>query len=1602
MRKAFIILTGILFTLLSAACRPFTADIGSYLGYWSSEAFVVSADINTETQNDASGMVSVASAKDVIITLKVQNPKSFKLVMPSASETRNIVNFAQLTGTKPVVDSDYTLEQPDDDRKVLTLTYKAGFLQNSEWGEKDVSSTITLYADDGREFKYPYTFKIKANTPPATPGFTVAKTKDLPAYYVLCITVPDMDKKVQGSRLLHKDITRIEVNGTPYPFSVNEAENRFEKPESGLFMSYSAVEKLDDSDAADVPSGGWVLYYKTDVEVREGAAKKDYTVRLADAKGLVSGILNASTKPNKAEAEKVDITKGRKIAGSGNSEGDPVIIACDSTGAELKVSSATAGVTVHGTLTAGTAESTQYNGNPITVPLPLNGAGEKTYKLEYYTDGGGFARTDVKTVYYKILKGHTVTFDANGGSYPDGTTAVSKVALHGMAVSAPDPRPKKQGFGVTGWYKDKACSAGKAWNFATDTVTGDMTLYAQWTAGADTPYKVEHYQQNIDETYPATAIYSEEKTGTTGALLSVGNGITPRTDAGFEYDKLEPASPAIGADGKTVVKVYYKRKTYTVNFSVDGSGGTISAVVTGGSITSPSSASVKYGGSIAFTATPTDATRHKVGGWSCTPSAEGFTVESGLATASLTVTAKATVSVQFVPLNALTVKKFEIHGKDASNGSVSLDYKDAQIAQDDIKLEFNEHSGLTFTTDPLLPLTLEEGNTKKLTIIVAGSPGQYPEWKKEITITRNKNHVANLTSFTLNGETKNAPFKSEYIVASKTAEVTGLTSFDADSTGATASVSPTGSVTIPEGTGQHFTITVKAQDDTTKTIEFTVKRKKYNVTFSVDGGTGGTLKAKPEGGTASTTTATGTVSVEHGTQVDFTADPTNTDWKVAEWSSNVTPSSDKKQATLSNVTAATTVTVKFYQSTLKNPATWKDLARAVKSAPDNAVITIDGEIKATSDAENNGEIVINKNLTIKRATGASSAVIDANKDTGSKPTHRIFKVKSGNTLTLENLTLTGGKAEGTQDADNYGGAIYASGATVNITNCTLKGNEAVSGGGAIYARKEGSTASTITISGGTIGGTGTNEKNKVTGKWQFGGGILVEIGCTLTLNKYNGQGVQIIGNEAWRAGGVRANRSTVTMTDCTIKNNKTTGNNDSGGGGVYTFMGTLTMTGCTITGNEAATNGGGLNVEGTTTNITNCTFTGNTAKNGGGIYTKKEEGTPPTVTISGGTIGGTDTDKANKATGTDSDGNGGGIYVGEDCKVTLQNNGSTGCTITGNTAQRGGGVYNEGTLIMKGSAVVTPATGSEANSKGKNDVYLVTGKITVDGTLSNNPAARITPESYTVTQVLQAGSGVTLANEVGKFTVTQPNSSTQWYIDNSGALKPLDTASVANATQLYNAIQSARDGVPLVITITQGFTIDVASLEIKDRKNITIQDNGTSIILDCPNRDHKYFCVENGGKLTLQGKITLRGGGLSGTERHALYVKTGGTAEIKDEVTITNFKGNAWGGCVYIDGTYITGSGSIGGKLTMSGGKITGNSAMRGGGVFIANGGIFEMTGGSIEGNAVTHHEGRAMYISGTFNWTGGTITGHGGAVNEILHKTSDGHINNTSGNTAS
>lgn len=73
----------------------------------------------------------------------------------------------------------------------------------------------------------------------------------------------------------------------------------------------------------------------------------------------------------------------------------------------------------------------------------------------------------------------TVTFEENGGSAVPDIVGLSYKA----AITAP-AAPTKTGYAFGGWYKEAACT--NLWNFSTDTVTEDITLYAQWTLGAPT------------------------------------------------------------------------------------------------------------------------------------------------------------------------------------------------------------------------------------------------------------------------------------------------------------------------------------------------------------------------------------------------------------------------------------------------------------------------------------------------------------------------------------------------------------------------------------------------------------------------------------------------------------------------------------------------------------------------------------------------------------------------------------------------------------------------------------------------------------------------------------------------------------------------------------------------------------------------------------------------------------------------------------------------------------------------------------------------------------------------------------------------------------
>ncbi|UTC42674.1 right-handed parallel beta-helix repeat-containing protein [Treponema sp. OMZ 857] len=427
---------------------------------------------------------------------------------------------------------------------------------------------------------------------------------------------------------------------------------------------------------------------------------------------------------------------------------------------------------------------------------------------------------------------------------------------------------------------------------------------------------------------------------------------------------------------------------------------------------------------------------------------------------------------------------------------------------------------------------------------------------------------------------------------------------------------------------------------------------------------------------------------------------------------------------------------------------WQKLKNAVQNFPNGSIITINGEIKATNEGSgptaNYGEIVINKNLTIKGKTGAASDILNANgttTDPNAPPMkHRIFKVTSGKMLTLENLTLKNGKAEGTAPAD-CGGAIYTDGGTINITNCTITGSEA-GNGGAVYARQN----STIMMSGGKICA------NKAS---SFGGGMYIYTSTLKLTNNALIGGEQyyadsapnkIKGNIAENGGGIyfaSTGNKTFKMENSTISFNTAEAalpNNNSGGGGVTLGSNIeFTMKGGAIKNNKAVSMSGSVSGGGIALGNSNSKFI-------------MESGNPEI--------------SENKAESTSGSASGGGVYVALGATLDIKSG-----NITGNDAKQGRGVYvsSPSNMRMSGSAKIDT----------NNDVYLggspSNAKIKLDGALTGTtPVACITVPNNkynTSTQVLDGDITDGTPQNYTKFIVTQQTTPAQeWKVGNDGKL----------------------------------------------------------------------------------------------------------------------------------------------------------------------------------------------------------------------------------------
>ena len=78
------------------------------------------------------------------------------------------------------------------------------------------------------------------------------------------------------------------------------------------------------------------------------------------------------------------------------------------------------------------------------------------------------------TLYAKwTINAYTVSYNPQGGCEVSDT-----IAFYNTKINIPNTTTKV-GYTFVGWYKEAACT--NAWNFATDVVTNNITLYAKWS-----------------------------------------------------------------------------------------------------------------------------------------------------------------------------------------------------------------------------------------------------------------------------------------------------------------------------------------------------------------------------------------------------------------------------------------------------------------------------------------------------------------------------------------------------------------------------------------------------------------------------------------------------------------------------------------------------------------------------------------------------------------------------------------------------------------------------------------------------------------------------------------------------------------------------------------------------------------------------------------------------------------------------------------------------------------------------------------------------------------------------------------------------------------
>lgn len=262
----------------------------------------------------------------------------------------------------------------------------------------------------------------------------------------------------------------------------------------------------------------------------QSAAENDaYQWQIQAAKNVWANILGSDTQT---------LELSYPMVASALSEKNTVQIRCRLTSAETGEATFSDAVTVE--VTAATAVDTPASADAAAAPVLRSPA-----KVAAAVNDAPEYGTYTIIIEYKFADG-TQAANPWSATVANGTTYTQDVTSPTVVGYTPDPS-------------------------VVHVDSSNAKVYTVTYQPAEVNFTVEHYQQNVDND-DYTLLETEPKKGYTESPVGDGLAKNTKTDTNYSgfYSLLYDTSTKIAADGSTVVKVYYDRYYYLMNFDLDG------------------------------------------------------------------------------------------------------------------------------------------------------------------------------------------------------------------------------------------------------------------------------------------------------------------------------------------------------------------------------------------------------------------------------------------------------------------------------------------------------------------------------------------------------------------------------------------------------------------------------------------------------------------------------------------------------------------------------------------------------------------------------------------------------------------------------------------------------------------------------------------------------------------------------------------------------------------------------------------------------------------------------------------------------------------------